>query len=246
MPDFSPVEIALGVRPQAELAKLVENQSAGGGGIHAEAQRSLANRGSDRGGHGSGKPTGHEVLTFSPEQVKGYMKYGFTKTKATVSKKKMIRFNNQNYYLTVGADLFSSHKSTPVQISKYNDRLFIFEPKINGILLGEALSQKPYEKPVKSACQPEPSEMELTITFLEQHGMIVNRPALIEIHHKGLNLAMTKNIFHLNQNRYVSYMKKIRQPEKRKGEALFNAFLLDCQNHLRRSHVAPYASHGEI
>ena len=28
-----------------------------------------------------------EVLTFSQEQVKGYMKYGFTKTKATVSKK---------------------------------------------------------------------------------------------------------------------------------------------------------------
>ena len=87
--------------------------------------------------------------------------------------------------------------------------------------------------------------MELTITFLEQHGMVVSRPALVEIHLKGLTLAMTKNIFQLNQSRYASYIKKIRQPEKRKGEALFNAFLLDCQNYQRRSHVAPYASHGE-
>ncbi len=28
--------------------------------------------------------------------------------------------------------------------------------------------------------------------------------------------------------------------------ALFNAFMLDCQNHHRRKHVTPYASHGEI
>ncbi len=188
-----------------------------------------------------------DVLIFSPDQVKQYMKYGFTKTKATVSKKKMIRSDNQNYYVTVGADLFSSHKSTPVQISRYNDKLFIFEPKNNGILLGEALSQKPYEKPVKpSDGRLEQNELELMITFLEQHGMVVSRPELIEIHHKGLNFAMTKDIYQLNQNRYASYMKKIRQPEKRKGEALFNAFLLDCQNHQRRSHVAPYASNGEI
>lgn len=191
--------------------------------------------------------TGPEVLTFSPEQVKEYMKYGFKKTKATVSKKKMIRFNNQNYYVTGGADSFSSHKSTPVQISQYNDKLFIFEPKTNGVLLGEALAQKPYEKPVKpSIFLPEPSELELTITFLEQHGMVVNRPPLIEIHHKGLDLVMAKKIYQLNQKRYSAYMKKIRQPEKRKGEALFNAFLLDCQNHQRRIHVAPYASHGDI
>lgn len=189
---------------------------------------------------------GHEVQTFCPEQVKEYIKYGFKKTKATVSKKKMIRFDNQDYYVTAGADLFSSHKSTPVQISQYNDKLFIFEPTANGILLGEALAQKPYEKPAKpSDCDPEPNELELMTTLLEQHGMVVGRPALIECHLKGLTLPMTKKVFQLNQNRYSAYMKKIRQPEQRKGEALFNAFLLDCQNHLRRIHIAPYASHGE-
>jgi len=68
---------------------------------------------------------------------------------------------------------------------------------------------------------------------------------LIECHFKGLTYLMAKKVFQLNQDRYAAYMKNIKQPEQRKGEALFNAFLLDCQNHLRRVHIAPYASHGE-
>ena len=186
-----------------------------------------------------------ETLTFAPWQVKEYMKYGFRKTKATVSKKKIIRFANQNYYVTVGADRFSSHKSTPVQISKFNDKLFVFEPKENGILLGEALAQTPPEKPNKPLHQQtEKNELELIIVSLEQHNMVVDRPALIEVYHRGLTLAGAKEILQHNQKRYVIYEKKMRQPESRKRAALFNAFLLDCQNHQRRTCVAPYASHG--
>ncbi len=190
--------------------------------------------------------TAPDTLTFSPGQVKEYMKYGFTKTKATVSKKRIIRFSNQNYYVTIGADLFSRHKSTPVQISRYNDKLFIFEPKENGILLGEALAQKPPEKKVESCTKlPEENEPEQIMAFLEKHHMVVDRPALIEVYHKGLSLSQTKEIFQHNQKRYEAYLKKMKQPENRKGSALFNAFLLDCQNHLRKTHVAPYASNGK-
>jgi len=191
--------------------------------------------------------TGIDTLTFSSGQVKEYMKYGFQKIKATVSKKKTIRHDNQDYYVTLGVELFSSHKSTPVQISKYNDKLFIFEPKDNGILLGEALAKMPFEKPIESlAVQPEANELDQIIAFLEQHNMVVDCPPLIEIYHKGLSLVMTKQIFNNNQKRYTAYETKMRQPKDRKGLALFNAFVLDCQNHQRRTHVAPYASHGEI
>jgi hypothetical protein len=163
-----------------------------------------------------------------------------------VSKKRIIRFDKQNYYVTIGADLFSRHKSTPVQISRYNDKLFIFEPKENGILLGEALAQKPPEKKVESCNkQPEENELEQIMAFLEKHRMVVDRPALIEAYHKGLSLAQTKEIFQHNQKRYETYLKKMKQPENRKGSALFNAFLLDCQNYLRKTHVAPYASNGK-
>ena len=76
--------------------------------------------------------------------------------------------------------------------------------------------------------------------------MVIDRPTLIETYHKGLSLELTKQIFNHNKKRYLSYAKKMRQPENRKGLALFNAFVLDCQKHQRRVYVAPYASHGEI
>jgi hypothetical protein len=175
------------------------------------------------------------------------MKYGFKKTKATVSKKKTIRFENQDYYVTLGVELFSSHKSTKVKISEYNDKLFIFEPKDNGILLGEALARKPFEKPIQlSAGQPEANELDQIITFLEHNSMVVDRLSLIETFHKGLSLDLTQQIFNHNKKRYIAYSKKMRQPNDRKGLALFNAFILDCQNHQRKTHVAPYATHGEI
>ena len=191
--------------------------------------------------------SGIDTLTFSSGQVKECMKYGFQKVKATVSKKKIIRHDNQDYYVTLGVELFSSHKSTPVQISRYNDKLFIFEPKDNGVLLGEALAKKPFEKPIQSAAaQPEANELDHIITFLEKHSMAVNRSTLIETYHKGLSLGLAKQIFDHNQKRYIAYAKKMRQPEDKKGLVLFNAFILDCQNHQRKSNVAPYASHGEI
>lgn len=189
---------------------------------------------------------GDDTLTFSPDQVKEFMKYGFEKIKATVSKKKTIRYDNQDYYVTIGADLFSSHKSTPVQISRYNDKLFIFEPTDNGILLGEALALKPFEKPIELALKPEVNELDQIIALLEQHSMIVDRPALIETYQRGLSLGIAKKIFKHNQERYTTYVKKMRQPENRKGAALFNAFILDCKTHQRRTHVAPYAIHGEF
>jgi hypothetical protein len=187
-----------------------------------------------------------DTLTFSPDQVRTYIKYGFRKMKATVSKKGIIRHANQDYYVTTGAASFSNHKSTPVQISRYNDKLFIFAPGDDGILLGEALARRPFEKPPEPVVALEPDELSMIIDFLEQHSMIIDRPILIELHHQGISLAQAKHIFHHNQSRYTAYMKKMRQPEKRKGMALFNAFILDCRRAVYKNHVASYASHGDL
>jgi len=187
-----------------------------------------------------------DALIFSSDKVKEYMKYGFRKIKATVSKSKIIRHDNQDYYVTTGADLFSRNKSTPVKISRYNDKLFIFERGENGILLGEALAREPFEKPPKTSVQVEPDELDMIIDFLEQHSMVVTRPTLIEAYQEGISLPLVKQIFSHNQARYTAYIKKMRQPEDRKGMALFNAFILDCQKHQRSSHVATYASHGDL
>jgi hypothetical protein len=75
--------------------------------------------------------------------------------------------------------------------------------------------------------------------------MLIDRPTLIELHHKGISLAQAKNIFHHNQPRYSAYLEKLKQPEK-KGMVLFNAFVLDCRRAVCKSHVASYACHGDL
>jgi len=76
--------------------------------------------------------------------------------------------------------------------------------------------------------------------------MIVDRPILIELYHMGMSLARAKKIYHRNSVRYMDFMKKMRQPEKRKGMALFNAFILDCRKSMYRDRTATYASHGDL
>jgi len=189
----------------------------------------------------------NDLMTFSMDQLQTYMKYGFKKIKATVSKSKTIRHDNQDYYVTTGAELFSRHKSTPVKISRCNDKLFIFEQGQDGILLGEALALRPFDKPKDPEFVPvEPDELDMIMNFLEQRHMIVDRPALIELYHKGMSLARAKLIYHQNKARYTAYTKKMSQPEKRKGMALFNAFILDCRKIVYKNHAVTYASHGDL
>lgn len=187
------------------------------------------------------------MITFSPAEVQEYMKYGYRKVKTTVSKKRTIRHDNRYYYVTSGADRFSRHKSTPVKISKYKDKLFIFEPKEDGILLGEALAKKPFDRPPEPEPAPvKPSELDMMILLLEKHDMVIDRPVLIEVYHKGLTLARVQQVLEYNQSRYKNYMRKMRQPETRKKQALFSAFILDCQKLINTNYVATYASHGDI
>ena len=187
-----------------------------------------------------------DTLTFTPDQVQEYMKYGFRKVKATVSKKRTIRHKNRDYYVACGAELFSRHKSTPVQISIYRDKLFIFEKGEDGILLGEALARQPFEKLPEPAEKVQPDELDRIITLLEEHNMAVCRPTLIEVYHKGLTLDRAKQVFDHNQSRYAVYTRKMRQPETEKGAALFRAFILDCERSMDSNHIATYATNGDL
>jgi len=111
------------------------------------------------------------------------------------------------------------------------------------MLIGEALCQKPYEKPAPSTqLKFEANEVEQITSFLEQQNMVVQRDILIEKHRKGLTPATAQEIFNHNKTRYAVYNKKLKQAPEKIGAALFNAFILDCERHQRRHHVAPYAS----
>jgi hypothetical protein len=182
------------------------------------------------------------LLTFSPEDVREFMKYCFDKIKATVSGKGIITFKNRTYHVAAGAENFSRRRSTKVYISDAGDKLFIFEYKPDGILLGEALCRKPFVKPNRPRMELEPNEVELLIDYLESKKMKVDRPVLIEIHRQGLTPGVAKGIYEQNRARYDTYSNKLRQPEKITGKAIFNAFVLDYRRHLSEERVVEYAS----
>ena len=187
-----------------------------------------------------------DFLEFTKEQVNGYMKYGFTKVPATVSSQKTIRHNNRIYSVTEGAGSFSSHKSMRVTISAFQDKLFIFEPADNGTLLGEAVPLNPPEKRVPHPeADIEKNEFEQIVELLESHAMTIDRQVLIDCCQQGLSLERAHGIVETNNKRYTAYRNKVKQPDLIKGMAVFNAFILDCQAHHQKSHVAPYATHGD-
>lgn len=151
-----------------------------------------------------------ESIAFSPSDVKEFVKYGFRRIKATVSVQGTLTFNKRTYYVAVGAERFSRHKSTVVYISQFQDKLFIFEYKDDGILLAEALCRKPFEKPAVFADHKiEANEVEKIATFLEQQGMVIDRVCLIDKKTKGLTLAATKKIYRHNKQRYKSFLLKL-------------------------------------
>ncbi len=187
-----------------------------------------------------------ETIEFMPQQVEDFIKYGFDKISATVSKKGMITYKNQRYYVAVGAEKFSRLQSTKVYISKVDDKLLIFDHKHDGIFLAEALAQKAPQKPKKSSQPKLPAnEVEQIAEFLENKGMLVERVALIDRYRNGLTLAVATDIYDSNKSRYENYVLKLDQSKQRSGVALFNAFLIDCQRYQRRPHVAPYAPSAE-
>jgi hypothetical protein len=186
----------------------------------------------------------YERLSFSADDVRHFAKYGYDKIKVTVSTKGIITFNNQTYHVAVGVQHFSRHKSTKVYISDLGDKLFIFEHKEDGVLLGEALRREPYKKPANQAVS-EPNAVELISAYLQEKKMAVDRPRLIDIHLRGLTLDAAKAIYRQNRKRYVAYAIKLRQPDAITSKALFNAFILDCQRQLSNNPLVEYAPCSE-
>jgi hypothetical protein len=180
--------------------------------------------------------SGVETISFSPHHVKELIKYGFEKIKATVSVQGTLTFRKQKYVVVVGAEKFSRHQSTKVYISHVDDKLLIFEQKKDGIFLGEAICQKPFEKPTRySPPKLKENEVELISHFLQQKGMVVDTVSLIQLHRRGLSLQMAKMVYQRNQARYDRFLRKLRQPPQITGAALFNAFMLDCTKYQRKA-----------
>jgi len=179
------------------------------------------------------------TIEFQAQHVQDFMKYGFVKKKATVSKKGHITFNNQTY-VVVAKEKFSRQTSTKVVVSEYDGKLFIFENQHDGIYLGDALCQGPSEKPKsnKTKARIKSSQIDRIIFFLQEKDMSVQIKTLIECYRNGLTFTMTKQIYDQNRSKYQQYN---RLPKSKKEIARFNAFIMDCQRYQRQDHNTVYA-----
>ena len=176
-------------------------------------------------------------MAFDPAHMDAFLKYGFDKKKATVSKDKTIVSNRQKYTVVLGAEKFSSYKSTPVKISHYRDKLYIFEDTKDGICLGEAVCQEPSQKPrsvtEKAEQRLKKNEVEQICAYLEDKQMSVDMKSLISSYQSGLTFSIAEAIFEVNMNRYQQLAAKLQDPN-RAGFVRFNAFMIDVERHRQR------------
>ncbi len=183
-----------------------------------------------------------QTIEFDPDHIDDFIRYGFAKRKATVSRHKTITYDKRKYTVVVGAEKFSSYKSTVVAVSHHNNKLYIFEHKKDGVFLGEALCQQPSQKPKsavkKSEKKLKQNEVEHIAAFLENEQMSVDINSLICCYQNGLTFNIAKAVVENNTKRYDQLGAKLQQPD-RAGFVRFNAFLIDYkryqQNQLART-----------
>ena len=189
-----------------------------------------------------------QPIEFDPDHIDDFIRYGFDKRKATVSTQKTITYNKQKYTVVVGAEKFSSYKSTPVAVSSCNNKLYIFEPQKDGLFLGEALCQQPSQKPKsvveKSEKRLKQNQIEQIAAYLENRQMSVDINSLISCYQSGLTFNIARAVFENNTKRYAKLVAKLQQPD-RAGFVRFNAFVIDykCYQLARTQDKA--GSHGQ-
>jgi hypothetical protein len=188
-----------------------------------------------------------KTIEFDSAHIDTFIRYGFDKKNATVSREKTIIYNKQKYSVVVGSEKFSAYKSTPVQVSYYRNKLYIFENKKDGICLGEALSQQPSQKPQsvikKSQKRLKQNEVEQIAAYLQSMQMSVDMTALIACYQNGLTLNIAEAIVNENIARYDRLVAKLQEP-KRAGFVRFNAFLIDCNRYHQKRLDLSYVTGG--
>ena len=175
-----------------------------------------------------------QTMQFEPDHIDAFIRYGFVKKNATVSSQKTITYNKHKYTVVVGAEKFSAHKSTPVLVSHYDNKLYIFERGKDGVYLGEALCQPASKKPKSAIKKAEKrlkqNDVEQIAGYLESRAMSVDISALIACYRDGLTFSIAKAICEANTARYDQLGAKLDDPG-RAGFVRFNAFLIDFKRY---------------
>ena len=154
-----------------------------------------------------------ETFQFKEADIEECLKYGFKKENASVSHKGEIRFKKCDYQVVSG-DFYGSRKRVKVKVSKYNDKLYIFEPSEDGIAIGEAVMISEYEEPegVKRHIRKKlkQNEFEQLVSYLKKQGMTIKNEQikrLAQLKNQGLDKSLAMEIVKLHKHKYDLYRK---------------------------------------
>ncbi len=171
-----------------------------------------------------------ETFKFQEDDIENCLKYGFRKEKATVAPNGKIRFQKCDYKVVTG-NFYGGRKNVKVKVSKYENKLYIFEPGEAGVSLGEAMLLSEFEKPerVKKAKEHrlKKNEFEQIVTYLEGQGMTIKKAQserLMGIYRQGLNLDKVVEIIELHKKTYESYLNNSEFSRLQVGGILCNLF----------------------
>ena len=172
-----------------------------------------------------------ETFKFQAVDIENCLKYGLQKDTATVAPNGGIRFKKRDYRVVIG-DFYGGRKRVNVKVSKYRDKLYIFEPAEDGICIGEAMLIGEPEKSerVKKAKEKnlKKNEFEQLVIYLERQGMTIKArqvERLTEIFKQGLTPDTATKIIKLHKKTYDSYLNNSRFNSLQVGIILFNLFL---------------------
>ena len=181
-----------------------------------------------------------ETITFSATDLETFYRYGYPKYPATVSKTGLITLRNRQYGVVSGE--FSRQSSTKVKVSLYEDKLFLFEDREDGLCIGEAMpTQAPSREQLerieaKIHKKKTENSYEKVRHYLTGLNFVINEAALLQTFNEGLTLEIAQKLV-------LTYMPKyLAQINAGKGFIAFNLLVADFLSYKQQQMVIkPYA-----
>lgn len=184
--------------------------------------------------------TEFEAFRIAPAHARSYAAYGYPKKKASVSANGRLTHDLAQWKLIEG-DFFRGYKSVRVQISRVGDRLYLFEDRKDGLLIGQAILVGENEEPKfvqkRAEKRRAETEVERIAAMLERADIPPVMDRLAGLHADGLGESVAEALLKENAERYAAF-----DPEKR--WAAFHVFVTHAREKISENNqpkVAPYA-----
>lgn len=162
-----------------------------------------------------------DTFIIEEEKTESFLKYGYPKTDATVSRDGRIRYKKRDWAVVEG-EFYGGHKSTKVKISDAGGKLYIFDHAKDGICIGEAAPVGEYtatEKVENAArARAKKNDFERLSDLLVQAGADINPELLAKHYRDGLSYDVAARVLETHKPKYDMH------PD---GFIRFNLFLGD-------------------